>query len=211
MGMFTNSLAARPLERITCTFISYCACILVHHTNKPPSGQERPNWQAGDLAYLGSGSAEWGNWPRAVLAVRSTGSHTLFELRAVKRGSRLGWLEADGQTRTNVKYITHAEEPGVIYWREATEKDLLANSGRVGRKQTTKADIMPHVPVDKTITKDALRSKVNQAGIALNRINGMIAELVNEGKLFEWLERRKGTNPLRLIARFAPPEPELLA
>ncbi len=146
-----------------------------------------------------------------MLAVRSTGSHTLFELRAVKRGSRLGWLEADGQTRTNVKYITHAEEPGVIYWREATQKDLLANSGRVGRKQTTKADIMPHVPVDKTITKDALRSKVNQAGIALNRINGMIAELVNEGKLFEWLERRKGTNPLRLIARFAPPEPELLA
>lgn len=35
-----------------------CGCIVVHHTNKPPSGQERPNWKAGDFAYLGSGSAE---------------------------------------------------------------------------------------------------------------------------------------------------------
>jgi hypothetical protein len=71
-----------------------------------------------------------------VLAVRSTGSHTLFELRAIKRGSRLGWLEADGRTPVSVKFITHTEEPGVIYWREATEKDLLANSGGVGMKES---------------------------------------------------------------------------
>ena len=69
---------------------------------------------------------------------------------------------------------------------------------------------MPHVPVDKPVAKEALRSKVNQAGMALNRINGMIAELVDEGLLHEWRVARKGTNPQRLIARFAQPEPELL-
>ena len=42
-----------------------CGCIVVHHTNKPPQGAEKPRWQAGDFAYLGSGSAEWSNWARA--------------------------------------------------------------------------------------------------------------------------------------------------
>ena len=29
-----------------------CGAVIVHHTNKPPSGQQRPNWQAGEFAYL---------------------------------------------------------------------------------------------------------------------------------------------------------------
>jgi hypothetical protein len=186
-----------------------CGCIVVHHTNKPPSGQERPNWQAGDFAYLGSGSAEWANWARAVLVMRAVGSHSLFELRAGKRGPRLGWREADGETRSYAKYIAYADEPGVICWRQASEEEVPAGAEGF-KRQMTKEDIMPHVPVDKPITKEALRSKVNQAGLALNRINGMIAELIDDGLLYEWRVARKGTNPQRLIARFAQPEPELL-
>jgi hypothetical protein len=186
-----------------------CGCVVVHHTNKPPSGQEKANWQAGDFAYLGSGSAEWANWARAAVVMRAVGSHSLFELRAGKRGSRLGWREADGETRAYAKYIAHAEQPGVICWREASEEEVPAGANGV-KRQMTKEDVMPHVPVEKAITKEALRSKANQAGIALNRINGMIAELVDEGRLFEWRVRRKGTNEQRQIARFAQPEPELL-
>jgi hypothetical protein len=69
---------------------------------------------------------------------------------------------------------------------------------------------MPHVPLDKPISKDVLRSKANRAGIALNKINGLIAELVEDGQLHEWRVRRKGTNPQRLLARFPQPEEELL-
>ena len=69
-----------------------CAVVVVHHTNKPPVGREKPDWNAGDFAYLGGGSAEWANWARAVLALRSLGSHSVFELRAGKRGARLGWM-----------------------------------------------------------------------------------------------------------------------
>ncbi|MGN6643491.1 MAG: AAA family ATPase, partial [Verrucomicrobiota bacterium] len=70
-----------------------CGCVIVHHTNKPPSGKEKPSWQAGDFAYLGSGSAEWANHARAVLAIRSVGSREVYELQAGKRGARLGWFE----------------------------------------------------------------------------------------------------------------------
>ncbi len=186
-----------------------CACVLVHHTNKPPSGQEKPNWQAGDFAYLGSGSAEWANWARAVLVMRGVGSHSIFELRAGKRGPRLNWREDDGETRRYAKYIAHADAPGVICWREALEEEVPADKDGV-KRHFTKDDLMPHVPTDKPITKEALRSKANQAGIALNKINGLVAELVDEGRLYEWRVKRKGTNPQRMIARFPQPEPELI-
>jgi hypothetical protein len=51
-----------------------CAVVVVHHTNKPPAGREKPDWSGGGFAYLGGGSAEWANWARAVLVVRSLGS-----------------------------------------------------------------------------------------------------------------------------------------
>jgi hypothetical protein len=151
----------------------------------------------------------WANWARAVLVMRAVGSHSLFELRAGKRWLRLGWREADGETRAYAKYIAHAEEPGVICWREVSAEDVPAGANGV-RRQMTKDDLMPHVPVEKSITKEALRSKANQAGIALNRIIGMIAELIEEERLFEWRIPRKGTNAQRALARFPQPERELL-
>ncbi|MGA1206027.1 MAG: AAA family ATPase, partial [Opitutales bacterium] len=92
--------------------------VLAHHTNKPLRGKEKDHWEAGDYAYLGAGSAEWINPARAALALRSLGSDTLFELRAPKRGRRLGWKDAEDMP-TNVQYIAHFREPGTICWRKA--------------------------------------------------------------------------------------------
>ena len=185
-----------------------CGGVVVHHTNKPPSGREKPDWSGGDFAYLGGGSAEWANWARGVIALRSLGSHSVFELRAAKRGGRLGWMEADGETKTFTKLIAHANEPGVICWRDADPSEM-PESSKVKRTHT-KADVLAHVPPEKPIAKDALRSKANGAGIALNKINPLIAELVDDGSLFEWREKRVGTNPKISFARIAQPEPELI-
>jgi hypothetical protein len=100
-----------------------CGLIMAHHTNKPPSGREKPNWQAGDFAYLGTGSAEWANWARAVLALRSIGSHQVFELVAPKRGGRLGWRDA-GDNPVYQKFLAHSKEPGVICWQEVSADDV---------------------------------------------------------------------------------------
>ena len=185
-----------------------CGCVVVHHTNKPPVGQEKSKWQAGDFAYLGSGSAEWANWARAVLVMRSVGSHSLFELRAGKRGPRLNWREDDGETRRYARFIAHADQPGALCWREAKPDEVPTDTMPV--RPRSKEDLLAHVPVNKPITKDALRSKANRAGIALNKFNGLIAELVEDGKLHEWQVRRKGTNPQRLLARYPQPEAELI-
>jgi hypothetical protein len=184
-----------------------CGVVVVHHTNKPPTGKEKPDWNAGDFAYLGGGSAEWANWARAVLGLRSLGSHSVFELRAGKRGGRLGWKESDGTTKSFAKNIAHADEPGVICWREAEESEVPQTAK--AKRAPTKEDIMPHVPTDKPISKDALRSKANSAGIAFNKINPLIAELIDEGKLHEWKENRPGTNPRKLLSRSPQPPAEL--
>lgn len=184
-----------------------CAAVVVHHTNKPPSGKEKPEWSAGDFAYLGGGSAEWANWARAVLGLRSLGSHSVFELRAGKRGARLGWKESDGESKAFAKIIAHADEPGAICWRDADESEVpeVAKPKRVPVKE----DIMPHVPMDKPISKDALRAKANAAGVGLNKINPLIAELIDDGVLYEWQEKRPGTNARKLLSRSPQPPSEL--
>jgi hypothetical protein len=113
-----------------------CAGIPIHHTNKPPTGRQKPDWLAGDFAYLGTGSAEWANWARAVLALRSIGSHETFELQAGKRGGRLGWREADGQTKSYVRYLAHATEPGAICWHEVDPADMAPE----GRPKSVNSD-----------------------------------------------------------------------
>ena len=111
--------------------------ILAHHTNKPMKGKEKENWAAGDYAYLGAGSAEWINPARAALALRSIGSESVFEFRAVKRGRRLRWVDENGLP-TNVQYIAHHPDEGVICWRKAPAEEvaeLLAEDQGGRRKQ----------------------------------------------------------------------------
>jgi hypothetical protein len=92
------------------------AAWLVHHTNKPPSGMEKREWSGGEFAYLGSGSSEWANWARAMLTIRQIGLEDVYELRAGKRGRRLGWEDPAGSPVLN-RYIAHAK--GSICWQEA--------------------------------------------------------------------------------------------
>ena len=108
--------------------------IIVHHTNKPPRGKEKGDWQAVDLAYLGAGSAEWINAPRAALAIRSIGLHDMYQLVATKRGGRLDWKDGSGN-KAYMKYIAHDDRPGVICWHEVESGVVEAKlpSKTVGR------------------------------------------------------------------------------
>jgi hypothetical protein len=97
--------------------------LLVHHVNKPPTGEQKSNWQAGDFAYLGAGSAEFANWARAVIAIRSIGSDSIFELLLAKRGRRARWTDQDGRPTTR-RYIAYHRDAGVICWREASHDEV---------------------------------------------------------------------------------------
>ena len=185
-----------------------CGCVILHHTNKPSTGRDKPDWQAGDFAYLGSGSIEWANWARCVIGLRNLGSNSIFEFRAGKRGRRLHWKEEDGVTTAYARFIAHAKEDGVIYWRDPDPDEVPVQSA--AKRMLNKADVLAHAPPNKPIAKEVLRNKANVAGIGLNRINGLIAELIADGTLYEWRVKRPRTNALRMLARFPQPPDEFI-
>ena len=184
----------------------HCGAILIHHTNKPPSGQEKPNWSAGDFAYAGSGSAEWANWSRAVLAIRSMGSHRVFELMAAKRGVRLDWRTSDGISKTCQKFITHAVETAGICWREAGAEEVEAATTHTMRAGKTRADLMALVPQGRPIAKSELLERCAERGIGVNRARQLIASLVEKGTdLYDWVRPQPRSRPAPYLGRVPQP------
>ena len=167
-----------------------CGVIVLHHTNKPATGQEKPDWKAGDFAYMGSGSGEWANWPRAVLALRSIGSHEIFELRAGKRGGRLRWLDEFGE-RCYTRLVAHAKAGG-FYWREADPAELEGN-GKKGRgaKFTTK-DLLAVLAMAPKKLKSTEWQKMarDDRGISKTVFYELLRELTDAGTIEKDAEER---------------------
>ncbi len=96
------------------------ALLAVHHMNKPSkesSGDQPPCM----LSYTGAGSAEWANWPRAVLVMQPLKEDGQFMLVSPKRGKRLGWKGATGKPAIE-RRIAHSDIPGIIYWLDMEGK-----------------------------------------------------------------------------------------
>jgi phage/plasmid primase-like uncharacterized protein len=112
-----------------------CACLMMHHTNKPLTGKEKGSWRNGEMAYTGSGSAEWANWPRAVLSLQSTGTPGYYNLHASKRGSRLGWTN-ENDDLSYQKLVAWSRDKNTIYWRTPDPDELpedINNPSNAGR------------------------------------------------------------------------------
>lgn len=162
-----------------------CAVVVVHHTNKPLTGREKSNWQAGDFAYLGSGSAEWANWSRAVLALRSIGSHRVFELRAAKRGGRLSWTDENGEKAFH-KFIMHAKEPGAILWQEAAAPEVK-QGGRP--KSHDVEEILGLLPAGGLTTSKWQKLAKSECGISESTFHRERRNLLKAGRIL----KSKGT------------------
>ncbi len=156
-----------------------CSAVVIHHTNKPPSGRDRPTWAAGEFAYLGAGSAEWANTARAVLALRSIGSHDCFELHAAKRGARLSWQDDQGH-RSFVKYLAHAKEPGVICWRETGPEEIQATGGR---PKVDVAELIALLPPEGLATGDWVNLAKAECGVSEATLHRVRRELVKAGRI----------------------------
>lgn len=137
-----DSLQQRDVGRFLRNTIAPILCeysvaiILIHHANKPVTSKEhRLVASQGEHAYLGAGSAEWANWPRAVLVIERTAREGVFRLHAAKRGKRLEWQDSTGAP-TSTRYIAHARERGQIFWRECSSaeiKDVLQEGRQAAR------------------------------------------------------------------------------
>jgi hypothetical protein len=172
-----------------------CGAVIIHHTNKI---SKDPDKQQTDVSYLGAGSAEWSNWCRAILGLRQTDIENVYELVAAKRGGRLGWKAADGESISFKKYIGHSKRPDTICWHEmaiAEAEELRANHGK------NKADVLKQVPQTALIAKDDLKTVCQREGIGKNLFEKLVNELVVEGSLFKVMVPRQGTRAIVLLSR----------
>jgi hypothetical protein len=189
-----------------------CGGIVLHHTNKPPPPGSQHAPASGDPAYLGTGSAEWANWPRAILTLRLTRTPEVFELWAAKRGKRLGWTSVTGDP-TLAKAIAHSQLPGTIHWREMTDEECDEIRGKVagkykrGRPPATPEDLVALVPAEGTIEKSQLTDYVApENGFSVRRAKAVLTRLVSSGELFEWKIPRAGKKCALGISRHPQPD-----
>jgi hypothetical protein len=158
-----------------------CAAVIIHHTNKPLTGREKTRLAAGDFAYLGAGSAEWANWARAVLALRSIGSHDFFELHAGKRGTRLSWQD-DQEQRSFVKCLAHAREPGVICWHEVAPDDMKTG-GRPRGKTYDPDEIFALLPPEGLTRTEWVKQARDKCGVSEATLDRARRELETAGRI----------------------------
>ena len=164
-----------------------CGLILAHHTNKPASGKEKPDWKAGDFAYLGSGTAELANWARAVIGLRSVGAHNVFEIVLGKRGRRAGLITNEGEPVYSF-HVKHAAAG--ICWELATDADLEGD----GKPKPGKPELLRLIPKLGCIGQAALLNEAAAIGIGKNRCRDLLAELIEGATVYQWRTPRPGTN-----------------
>ena len=165
-----------------------CGLVLVHHTNKPAQGREKADWKAGDFAYLGSGTAEIANWARAVIGIRSIGSHKVFEIVLGKRGKRAGLVDDEGEPI----YSFYAKHAAVgICWEPASDDDLAA-PGKTTRPG--KDAVLALIPDEGDIGQAKLLNAASDVGVGKNRCRDLLAELLEDHRVYEWRTPRPGTN-----------------
>jgi len=122
-----------------------CTSGIVMHTPKWKSGHKDGRQDVSDFAeYMMAGSHAWTDWLRAIFAFQKHGDSELyFDLKAAKRGKRLGWTDAEGNL-TTTKLFKHSE--GFIYWQEVTDAAEIADipepePTRRGAKPKARLDI----------------------------------------------------------------------
>ena len=176
-----------------------CGCILVHHTPKL-TFRDTSEWKASDWMYAGAGAADITNWCRAALVIDPTTSPHIFRFIAAKRASRIGWINDLTDQKESVRHFAHDDNER-IYWREASVDEVK------GAKETQKKpeDLMILVPIEGSIPKNLLLSRVNALKIGQVKAKGFLAELIADRKLFEWRIPRPRTNPEVHIARSEQP------
>jgi phage/plasmid primase-like uncharacterized protein len=117
-----------------------CAGIINHHTNKIGAGSgSADDSEQRDFAYYGSGSAEWANWARAILALEPTRTKGVYRMHAGKRGQKLHWTQPgsnpESPTPRYAAIIAHSKDPKIIHWREADPAEVEeANVSKTGRR-----------------------------------------------------------------------------
>ena len=105
-----------------------CVLIAMHHTTKPRTAKDKEGQTVADMAYSGSGSAEFVNYFREVgVLVRQQGDEPVFKFGFTKRRGRSGMKNSLGDFAGEIT-IRHSKDKGLIRWEYASEFECPAET-----------------------------------------------------------------------------------
>lgn len=109
--------------------------ILVHHTGKTSSdAKARSHWQESDYSYIGIGSSEVTNWPRAMAAIMPIPAHEKkYRLMLTKRGARAGMTNREGQIGVSTIFLEHGLASEGLAWNQIEDPDKDEKEDRARR------------------------------------------------------------------------------
>lgn len=95
----------------------------VHHTGKTSSdAKSRAHWSSSDYSYIGLGSSELTNWPRAIMTLLpSSIKEGVFKFSITKRGKRAGMKSGFDSGMVTSIYLAHDTKEGGLGWNEVEE------------------------------------------------------------------------------------------
>jgi AAA domain len=192
VGIFLRNLLNPLLQKHN------CGAVVVHHTAKPTAAKNGAQSVATDYAYLGAGSAEWANWPRAVLVLKAKDQLGVRELRIGKR-FRLDWKDPMGEPSAS-RFLRQNSTATGIFYTELSDEETLALTGKVSKSEKVQKLILSQEP-GKTVEKKLLIARIASQGICgENKVRDAVKLLISDGYLEEF-DKPRTTGPPEVWVR----------
>ena len=194
VGRFLRNLLNPVLQKHS------CGVVIVHHTAKPNAARDSINRVATDFAYLGTGSAEWANWARAVLVLSAKDDSGLRQLRIGKR-FRLGWKDAAGKPCVSRLLRQNAEGDG-LYYTELSAEETMAMDGKLSPFQKVISSGLLPEP-GREIQKDVLIARIAERKLCGENTarKQVVTLLINDGYVEEFEKPRSRARPEKWLRR----------
>ena len=177
-----------------------CGLLVIHHTNKPPSDADKRNFGKGAFAqYIGAGGQEINAWMRGMLLLMPTIEPGVYELSAVKRGNRLGWVNPpDKNYLFPTKLIRQSpKEDHMLFWHEVGAAELPASmKPKEKLNPETLANELVEIltKANDPLTAGQLRDLARERFGRKNGDEAYVFLVKNEEKLGVSVRKQKGSN-----------------
>jgi|GEM_PF-5979549 len=193
---FRNHL--QPVLHRSGAIVGFC-----HHTGKTSAdAKARSHWSASDYSYIGIGSSELTNWPRAIMTLLPANKDsTVFKFAIAKRGTRSG-LESDiNEEQTTSLFLAHATEGG-LGWTEVEEPAPEPAGKRGARRKLEVQHVVDRMPLEGSIEKAELIALFDEK-VCKKTVTARINEGMRQGEIHVagTGERPGGGRPLTYLAR----------
>ena len=160
-------------------------CIMVHHTGKPAKDKgATKGWSDSDFSYMGLGSSELVNWPRAVSVLVGTQEKGTFLLKFTKRGTRAGMIDQFTGCRTTDLYLRHGSEGEGIQWLqtkyeepEKEEAPQKRSSGHSNNRTSVNHAEIVSIMGSVATYKELFDLIIRAGGVTGNTAKGVIVDM----------------------------------